>query len=72
MERVAATGSHLDDLPRSASVCIGAPVARLEAAEFLTALSARVARVELAGEPVPNPNREIRNFSSLPLRFVAA
>lgn len=55
----------------SIHLCIGAPVARLEAVELLTALATRVARIELAGEPVRNPNREIRNFSSLPLRFIS-
>ncbi|WP_052357184.1 cytochrome P450 [Actinomadura welshii] len=54
----------------SIHLCIGAPVARLEAAEFLTALSARVSRFEIAGTPVRNCNREIRNFSSLPIRLV--
>lgn len=54
----------------SIHMCIGAPVARLEAAELLTALAARVRRFELAGRPVRNPNREIRNFTSLPVRMI--
>lgn len=54
----------------SIHLCIGAPVARLEAVELLTALSTRVARFEITGEPVRNPNREIRNFTSLPVRLV--
>lgn len=54
----------------SIHLCIGAPVARLEAVELLTALSSRVRRFELAGAPVRNPNREIRNFTSLPVRLV--
>lgn len=54
----------------SIHLCIGAPVARLEAAEFLAALAPRVRRFELTATPVRNPNREIRNFSSLPVRLV--
>ena len=48
------------------------PVARLEAAEFLTSLASRVRAFELVGTPVRNPNREIRNFTSLPVRLVSA
>ena len=54
----------------SIHLCIGAPVARLEAVELLTALATRVRGFEIAGLPVRNPNREIRNFSSLPIRLV--
>ncbi|MCX6466744.1 MAG: cytochrome P450 [Pseudonocardiales bacterium] len=54
----------------SIHLCIGAPVARLEAVELLSALSTRVQRFELAGPAVRNPNREIRNFTSLPVRLV--
>ncbi|MDL5159664.1 cytochrome P450 [Actinomycetospora termitidis] len=56
----------------SIHLCIGAPVARLEAAEFLGALASRVRAFELVGTPVRNPNREIRNFTSLPVRLVTA
>jgi cytochrome P450 len=56
----------------SIHLCIGAPVARLEAAEFLSALAPQVRAFELVGTPVRNPNREIRNFTSLPVRMVAA
>ena len=56
----------------SIHLCIGAPVARLEAAEFLTCLASRVRAFELVGTPVRNPNREIRNFTSLPVRLVTA
>ncbi|GAA3533694.1 cytochrome P450 [Amycolatopsis ultiminotia] len=54
----------------SIHLCIGAPVARLEGVELLTALAARVRRFEIAGPPVRNPNREIRNFTSLPIRLI--
>ena len=55
----------------SIHLCIGAPVARLEGVELLTALTARVRRLEIAGPPVRNPNREIRNFTSLPIRLIS-
>jgi cytochrome P450 len=54
----------------SVHFCLGAPVARLEAAELLTVLSSRVARFELLGRPTRNPNRQVRNFTSLPMRLV--
>jgi len=55
----------------SIHLCIGAPVARLEGVELLTALATRVRRFEIAGPPVRNPNREIRNFTSLPIRLIS-
>lgn len=54
----------------SIHLCIGAPVARLEAVELLTALATRVSGFEIVRPPVRNPNREIRNFTSLPVRLV--
>jgi len=55
----------------SIHLCIGAPVARLEGVELLTALTTRVRRFEISGPPVRNPNREIRNFTSLPIRLIS-
>ena len=46
--------------------CAGAGLARLEGAAVLTALAARVARIEL-GEPVRKLNNLIRSFGSLPV-----
>ncbi len=37
-----------------------------------TSLASRVRAFELVGTPVRNPNREIRNFTSLPVRLVTA
>jgi cytochrome P450 len=54
----------------STHFCLGAPVARLEAAELLLALSSRVAGFELLGEPTRSPNRQVRAFSSMPMRLV--
>jgi len=48
--------------------CVGQHVARLEAEAVLTALVARVERLEPAGEPVVHLNNTLRGFSSLPLR----
>jgi len=39
--------------------------------ELLTALTTRVRRFEISGPPVRNPNREIRNFTSLPIRLIS-
>jgi cytochrome P450 len=64
-------GQHLA-FGASVHKCIGAPVARMEAVELITALVHRVERIEIAGTPVRNPNRVVRNFSKLPLRLVAA
>lgn len=61
-----------DHLALGASIhlCLGAPVARLEVVELVRALIERVDHVELAGEPVRNPSRVIRGFTSLPMRLV--
>lgn len=54
----------------SVHLCLGAPVARLEAVELLTHLAKHVARFEPAGPPVRATSRVIRNFAQLPIRFV--
>jgi cytochrome P450 len=56
----------------SIHLCLGAPVARLETIEFLTALAGRVRRFERTGEAVRSPNQTVRKFSSLPIRLVPA
>ena len=45
--------------------CIGAPLARLEAAVALTKVSARFPRVQMAGEPAYKPNLTLRGMASL-------
>ena len=49
--------------------CLGAQLARLEAAVFLEQLVERAARVELAGEPVWTGNPSLRGLAALPVRF---
>ena len=45
--------------------CLGAPLARLEAAVALSAAAARFPAARLAGEPVYKPNLTLRGMSSL-------
>ncbi|MEU9823286.1 cytochrome P450 [Pseudonocardia alni] len=54
----------------SIHLCLGAPVARLEATELLSHLADHVGRFEFVAEPVRAKSRVIRNFESLPIRFV--
>ncbi|WP_431874128.1 cytochrome P450 [Amycolatopsis sacchari] len=48
--------------------CVGQHVARLEAEALVTALAARVARLELAGPPRRHLNNTLRGWASLPVR----
>ena len=48
--------------------CVGQHVARLEAQALLTALAARVERLELAGPTVRHHNNTLRAWDSLPVR----
>jgi cytochrome P450 len=50
--------------------CAGMGLARMEASELLTALAARVERLEPAGPPVRKLNNLIRSFTSLPTRII--
>lgn len=52
--------------------CVGQHVARAEIEAVLTALVARVARLEPAGAPVWRPNNAMRALDRLPLRLVPA
>jgi cytochrome P450 len=52
--------------------CVGQHVARLEGEAVLTALAARVERIELAGPTRRHHNNTLRAFASLPLRFTRA
>jgi hypothetical protein len=45
--------------------CLGAPLARLEAAVALTKVSARFPRVQMAGAPAYKPNLTLRGMASL-------
>ncbi|MFC6674267.1 cytochrome P450 [Marinobacterium aestuariivivens] len=50
-------------------MCMGMHLARLEIISLLEALTRRVARFELAGEPVVAMNNTIRAYASLPVRI---
>ncbi len=52
--------------------CVGQHVARLEAEALMTALAARVERIELAGPPRRHHNNTLRAFASIPLRVTPA
>jgi len=47
--------------------CVGMGLARLEGAAILSALVARVDRIELSGRPVRKLNNLIRSFAALPV-----
>jgi cytochrome P450 len=64
-------GRHLG-FGKGAHACAGQALARLEAAAFLTALTGRVERLELIGEPQWLPNNIIRRYERIPLRLKGA
>lgn len=47
--------------------CLGAPLARMEAAVTLSAVTRRFPRARLAGEPAYKPNVTLRGMASLPV-----
>jgi len=47
--------------------CVGRHLAALEAEVLLQALAAKVGRIELTGEPVPEPNNALRGYRKLPM-----
>ena len=51
--------------------CVGRHLATLEAEVLLQALAAKVARIELTGEPIPEPNNALRGFRELPMSLKA-
>lgn len=51
-------------------LCLGAPLARLEASIALEILSHRVASVELAAPPVPTGGLLLRGSASMPVRLI--
>jgi cytochrome P450 len=50
---------------RGLHYCLGAPLARLEAAVALSAVTARFPNARLAGEPVYKPNVTLRGLATL-------
>jgi cytochrome P450 len=53
-------------------LCVGQVIAKLEADALLSALVARVARLELTGEPRYRPINQVRTLDYLPLRLNTA
>jgi 4-methoxybenzoate monooxygenase (O-demethylating) len=53
-------------------LCVGQMLARLEAEMIFTALAARVARIELSGEPQRRLSNTLRQFASLPVELIPA
>ena len=48
--------------------CLGAPLARLEAAVALSKVTARFPHAQMAGEPQYKPNVTLRGLASLPVK----
>lgn len=59
-------------LGTSIHLCLGAPLARLEATSMLTELTRRVLRFERTGDAVRGTSGTMRKFDALPVRLVAA
>jgi cytochrome P450 len=53
-----------------AHLCVGAPLARMEAHVVLTELLGRVSRIELSGDPTWSTNSSLRGPTRLPVRLV--
>ncbi|WP_199907630.1 cytochrome P450 [Nocardioides terrigena] len=53
-----------------AHLCVGAPLARMEAHAVLTELIDRVSRIELSGDPTWSTNSSLRGPTRLAVRFV--
>ena len=52
--------------------CVGRHLATLESEVLLQTLAAKVRRIELTGEPVPDANNALRGFRELPMKLTAA
>lgn len=59
-------------LGTSIHLCLGAPLARMEATAMLTELTRRVRRFERTGDAMRSPSGTMRKFDALPVRLVAA
>jgi cytochrome P450 len=59
-------------LGTSIHLCLGAPLARMEATAMLAELTRRVARFERTGDAVRSPSGTMRKFDTLPVRLVAS
>jgi cytochrome P450 len=65
------TSGHVA-LGQGIHVCVGQMIARLEAELLFSAFAKRVARFELAGEPLRRRNNSLRGFAALPMKVVRA
>ena len=52
-------------------LCVGQMLARLEAEMVMTALAARVERIDIVGEPQRKLSNSLRQFASLPVELIA-
>ena len=59
-------------LGTSIHLCLGAPLARMEATSMLTELTRRVRRFKRTGDPTRSASGTMRKFDALPVRLVAA
>lgn len=57
---------------RGVHLCVGAPLARLEADVVLREVITRTSRIELIGDPVWEHSLVVRRFAQLPLRLTPA
>jgi cytochrome P450 len=53
-------------------LCVGQMLARLEAEMLMTALAARVERIDIVAEPQRKLSNSLRQFASLPVELIAA
>jgi len=53
-------------------LCVGQMLARLEAEVIMAALAARVARIDIVGEPRRKLGNSLRQFASLPIELIPA
>jgi 4-methoxybenzoate monooxygenase (O-demethylating) len=53
-------------------LCVGQMLARLEAEMIVAALAARVARIDIVGEPRRKLGNSLRQFASLPIELIPA
>ena len=53
-------------------LCVGQMLARLEAEMIMAALAARVARIDIVGEPRRKLGNSLRQFASLPIELIPA
>jgi len=65
------SSGHLS-MGRGIHVCVGAPIARLEADILLSTFGRRVKAIERVAESTPYINNSLRGWTDIPMRLVAA